>query len=135
MRSSMRLLALAGLLPLLAWQGAADGYADSNMATATSSASTDFPAAFKQCAVCHSVRPGQNQIGPSLAGIFGAKGARVKGFRYSQALRTSGLIWDEKALDAFLESPVRAVPGTSMPTAGIPDHAVRAEIIAYLKAL
>ena len=32
---------------------------------------------FKKCAACHSVEPGQNKVGPSLAGAFGAQCAHV----------------------------------------------------------
>ncbi|WP_342240135.1 c-type cytochrome [Inquilinus sp. OTU3971] len=84
-----------------------------------------------RCATCHSVEPGQNRAGPSLAGIVGRKAGSVEGARYSQALRDSGVTWDARSLDGFLADPRGTVPGTSM-TVRLTDAAQRAAIIAYL---
>lgn len=93
------------------------------------------PPAFAQCVVCHKVEPGQNGIGPTLAGVYGAKAGHVGDFAYSQAMRSSGLVWDEAALDRYLEAPMKTVPGTKMSYAGLRDPAQRQAIIAYLKTL
>ena len=93
------------------------------------------PAAFAQCATCHAIETGRDGIGPSLAGVFGAPAGRVPGFAYSAALRDSGIVWDEAALDAYLEDPQARVPGTRMIYAGLSDPAARAEVIDYLKTL
>lgn len=93
------------------------------------------PAAFAQCASCHSVEPGRNGIGPSLAGVFGAKAGHEPAFAYSTAMRQSGLVWDEAGLDRYLKDPRGAVPGTKMTYAGLKDDAKRAELIAWLKTL
>lgn len=84
-----------------------------------------------RCASCHSVEPGQNRAGPSLAGVVGRKAGSVEGARYSQALRDSGITWDAQSLDGFLADPRGTVPGTSM-TLRLADAAQRAAIIAYL---
>jgi len=84
-----------------------------------------------RCAACHSVEPGQNRAGPSLAGVIGRKAGSVEGARYSQALRNSGITWDAQSLEGFLADPRQAVPGTSM-TVALRDPAQRAAIIAYL---
>jgi cytochrome c len=84
-----------------------------------------------RCATCHSVEPGQNRAGPSLAGVVGRKAGSVEGARYSQALRDSGATWDAQSLDGFLADPRGTVPGTSM-TVRLADAAQRAAIIAYL---
>ncbi len=57
----------------------------------------------------------------------------MKGFAYSEAMRRSGIVWNERTLDRFLANPLNAVPGTSMGYAGIPDRRERADLIAYLK--
>lgn len=57
----------------------------------------------------------------------------MPGFAYSDAMRHSKIVWDEKTLDLFLQNPLKAVPGTSMGYAGIPDPQERADLIAYLK--
>lgn len=84
-----------------------------------------------RCASCHSLEPGQNRAGPSLAGVIGRKAGSVEGARYSQGLRDSGITWDAQSLDGFLADPRKAVPGTSM-TVRLADAAQRAAIIAYL---
>ena len=93
------------------------------------------PAGFVQCGACHSVDPGRNGVGPSLAGIAGRKAASLPGFNYSNALKDSGLTWDAASLDRWLTSPQRAVPGTKMPFAGISDPARRKEVVDYLMTL
>jgi cytochrome c len=86
-----------------------------------------------RCASCHSLEPGQNRAGPSLAGVIGRKAGGVEGARYSQALRGSGMSWDAQSLDTFLADPRKAGPGTSM-TVALRDAAQRAAIIAYLSS-
>lgn len=73
--------------------------------------------------------------GPSLAGVWDRKAATAEGFgRYSEALKHSGLVWDEHHLDAWLKDPAAVVPGNAMGFAGIADAHVRADLLAYLKA-
>lgn len=93
------------------------------------------PAGFAQCAMCHSVEPGRNGIGPSLAGVFGATAAHEPSFAYSSAMRESGLVWDETTLDAYLANPRDTVPGTKMSYQGLRDEAQRAELIEWLKTI
>lgn len=95
----------------------------------------DRPKIFNQCASCHGVAPDAKLIGPSLAGVFGAKAGHVGDFAYSSAMRESGLTWDEASLDAYLANPQAAVPGTKMSFGGLKSTQKRAEIIAYLKTL
>lgn len=99
------------------------------------SALGDQPKSFAQCAVCHGTEAGKKGIGPTLAGVFGAKAGHVGDYAYSPAMRESGLTWDEAALDNYLTSPQSAVPGTKMSFGGMGDAQKRAEIIAYLKTL
>lgn len=92
------------------------------------------PAAFTQCRVCHSVEPGQNGIGPSLAGIHGNRAGQVAGFSYTPGMRSSGLTWNDANLNRYLTDPQGTVPGTTM-AIGPLDAAQRAAIIAYLKTI
>ncbi len=90
--------------------------------------------AFMQCADCHS--PGASDgVGPGLKGVFGRRAGSVSGFKYSDPLAKSVIVWDEVSLDAFLANPTKAVPGTAMAWPGEPDAKARADLIAYLKTL
>jgi cytochrome c len=88
--------------------------------------------AFGMCTACHTVaKGGRNGIGPNLSGLIGRRAGSVPGFTYSAAMKSSGLTWDAKTLDAFLAAPTKKVPGTKMPIS-VSDPAKRAVIIAYL---
>jgi cytochrome c len=91
---------------------------------------------FGACAACHSLVADRNMTGPSLAGVWGRKAGSLKSFdRYSTALKNSGVVWDEKSLEAWLKSPAEFIPGNRMAFAGITDAAARTDIAAFLKAV
>lgn len=91
--------------------------------------------AFRACAACHSLATDRNMTGPSLAGIWGRKAGSLKSFdRYSRALKSSAIVWNQKTLDAWLKSPATFIPGNDMNFRGIPDAQQRADLIAFLKA-
>jgi cytochrome c len=72
--------------------------------------------------------------GPSLANLWGRKAGSLPSFeRYSDALKSSGIIWDDRALDGWLSDPQRMVPDNDMPFEGIKDALVRADLLAFLK--
>jgi cytochrome c len=72
--------------------------------------------------------------GPSLANLWGRKAGSLLSFdRYSDALKSSGIIWDDRALDGWLTDPQRMVPGNEMPFEGIKDGRVRADLLTFLK--
>jgi cytochrome c len=89
---------------------------------------------FRACAPCHSLEPDRNMTGPSLANLWGRKAGGLSSFdRYSDALESSGIIWDDRALDGWLTDPQRMVPDNEMPFEGIKDARVRADLLAFLK--
>ncbi len=89
---------------------------------------------FRACAPCHSLEPDRNMTGPSLAKLWGRKAGSLPSFeRYSDALKSSGIIWDDRALDGWLTDPERMVPDNEMPFEGIKDARVRADLLAFLK--
>jgi cytochrome c len=101
-------------------------------------AADDGQAAFNNhCRTCHSTKKGDNRLGPSLYGIFGAKAGKAAGYaNYSQSLAGSGITWTESTLDKYIEDPEALVPNNNMkPYTGIRDAAERQKIIAYLKSL
>lgn len=87
---------------------------------------------FLQCKSCHVIEPGQNRIGPSLAGIVGREAGTVEGFNYTEANANSGITWTKEKMFQYLEDPMRVIPGTKMAFAGLKDAQDRADIIAYL---
>ena len=88
---------------------------------------------FAKCMACHTSAPGRHGIGPSLAGAYGRPSASAPNYRYSTALKESGLVWDAATLDKFLENPRAVVPGTKMSFAGLKDPLQRAQVIAYIE--
>lgn len=89
---------------------------------------------FRACAPCHSLEPDRNMTGPSLAQLWGRKAGSLPSFeRYSDALKSSGIIWDDRSLDAWISDPQSMVPENAMSFAGIEQASVRADLLAFLK--
>jgi len=83
-----------------------------------------------RCAACHSLD--FNGVGPAHRGVFGRAAAQAKGFAYSDALKSSRLVWTEDTLDRWLADPEKTAPGQRMGI-NVPDAKERADLIAYLK--
>ena len=89
---------------------------------------------YRKCQACHSLEPGKNTLGPSLAGIIGKKAASDPAYAYSPALKSSGMTWDVTTLDRYLLDPQKTVPGNKMPFPGLKTDNERKDVIAYLAA-
>jgi nitrite reductase (NO-forming) len=87
---------------------------------------------YRKCQACHSLEPGKNGIGPTLAGIMGKKAASEPGYAYSPALQASGFTWDTVTLDRYLLDPQKTVPANKMPFPGLKTENERRDVIAYL---
>jgi len=89
---------------------------------------------FGACAACHSLRPDQNMTGPSLAGVWDRKAGTLKSFsRYSPALTSANIVWNDKTLDEWIADPQHVVPGNQMTFPGVKDASERADLLAFLK--
>lgn len=88
-------------------------------------------AIYARCVACHAL--GYDRTGPRHCGLFDRRAGSVKGFAYSDAMKRSGITWNERTLDRFLSNPLKTVPGTAMGYAGVKDKKERADLIAYLK--
>lgn len=86
---------------------------------------------YERCLACHALA--YDRTGPRHCGLFGRRAGSVAGFAYSDAMKRSRIVWDEKTLNRFLADPMRTVPGTSMGYAGVKDQAERGDLIAFLK--
>jgi cytochrome c len=89
----------------------------------------------RQCAACHATQPGQNKIGPSVAGVAGRKAASVPGFDYSEPMKKSDLTWTDDNLEKYLADPKAVVPGGKMVFAGLKKPEEAKAVVEYLKTL
>src|SRR5713226_4501581 len=77
---------------------------------------------FRTCAACHSLQADKNMTGPSLAGLWDRKAGSLASFgRYSPALKSASVVWDQQTLDEWLKDPRRFIPQNRMTFAGIAD--------------
>jgi cytochrome c len=89
---------------------------------------------FKQCASCHQVGANARAgFGPQLNGLFGRRAGTTPDFVYSEAMKRSGIVWDERTLSDYLHDPDKRVPGTRMRFWGIGDRNEIAALTAYLR--
>ena len=86
---------------------------------------------YARCLACHALAV--DRVGPRHCGLFGRLAGSVPGFGYSEAMKKSKIVWDDKTLDRFLTKPMAMVPGTAMTYDGVPDPVDRADLIAYLQ--
>ena len=88
---------------------------------------------FADCAACHALDRSAEGVGPSLYGVFNRKAGELADYRYSPALRRSGITWSVQTLDTFIADPQAAVPANRMPYAGMSNAGDRTDLIAYLQ--
>jgi len=88
---------------------------------------------FEECRACHALERGTQGVGPDLHGLFGRKAASLDDFRYSPALKRSGITWSAKTLDDYVADPQKVVPQNRMPYAGMPEARDRADLIRYIQ--
>jgi len=86
----------------------------------------------KKCAACHSLSPGKNKIGPSLAGVFGRKAGSTD-FKKYKGLKDADFVWDEANLDAWLTNPKKFIGKRTAMSLKLKKKADRDEIIGFLK--
>ena len=104
----------------------------SGAARAADGDSAHGEAVYQRCLACHALE--HNRVGPRHCGLFGRRAGSLPGYAYSAAMKKYGVVWNAETLDAFLENPLKTVPGTKMGYAGVKDAGERADLIAYLKA-
>jgi len=88
---------------------------------------------FRKCKACHTLKDGgKSAIGPNLHGVVGRNAAAVDGFKYSKAMKESGLVWDEETLTGYLTKPKEFLPGNKMPFPGLKKPEQIENVIAYI---
>ena len=90
-------------------------------------------AVFNRCGICHTIAAGaRSTVGPNLHGVFGRKAGTFDEFAYSEAMKSSGIVWDDDTLRKYLHAPREVVPGGKMAFPGIKDDEQLADLLAYL---
>src|SRR5262249_53336702 len=85
---------------------------------------------FRACAACHCLEPGRSMTGPSLADLWNRKAGSLTSFpRYSSALTSSGVVWNDKTLDDWIRDPQRLIPGNDMTFQGINNDQQRMDLL------
>jgi cytochrome c len=86
------------------------------------------------CAPCHSLERDRNMTGPSLADVWNRVAGELASFqRYSAALKSSRIIWEDSTLDEWLKNPQQFIPGNQMIYPGLRNDQQRADLLAFLK--
>jgi cytochrome c len=62
------------------------------------------------CRPCHTIKNGDNRLGPNLYKIIGRKAGSLRDCNYSGAMESAGFVWDEEKLEHFIASPDKVVP-------------------------
>ena len=88
---------------------------------------------FEECRACHALERSVDSVGPDLHGVFGRRAAALDNFRYSPALKRSGITWTVETLDGYIANPQKVVPANRMPYAGMLDARDRADLIIYMQ--
>jgi len=89
---------------------------------------------FNKCKACHFLDKEKNKVGPHLVGIIGRAAGSVDGFKYSDAMKDSGITWGEAEILAYVEKPKDYIPGNKMVFPGLKKEKDRLALIAYIKS-
>ena len=95
------------------------------------------------CAACHNVAEGaKHKTGPNLWKIHGAKAGIQDGYKYSEWLKGSGIVWNDEELAAWVSAKKvkvakfgKDVKKSKMIFAGLRKQVQIDDMIAYLKSL
>ncbi len=87
---------------------------------------------FNKCKACHTATEAKNKIGPHLQNIIGRKAGSIAGYKYSSAMKESGIVWDAKSLDEYIANPAGFLPKNKMAFAGLKKPEEREAVIKYL---
>jgi cytochrome c len=90
------------------------------------------------CGVCHLAQPHPAaadlamRIGPNLWGVVGRKAGTQEHFRYSPAMRGSGIVWTPDKLIPYVHEPQKTIPNIRMSFQGLKNMKDVEDVVAYL---
>ncbi len=88
----------------------------------------------KWCLPCHDAgADAKIKLGPPLNGLDGRAAGTLAGFNYSDAVKNSGITWNEASFKEYIANPMQRIPGTRMAFAGVRDAKEVEDLWAYLK--
>ena len=123
----LRPIAAAGTLTLLL-------SAPSSLAQQPASDDAAQQAFNNSCRTCHSVKEGDNRLGPNLNKIVGRKAGSLPNYNYSPSMKDAGFVWDQDKLTRFMVKPDEVVSGNKMQPYGGISAGEAAKVVAYLQA-
>jgi len=86
------------------------------------------------CGGCHQVGEGARAFfGPQLNNVIGRVAGSTTDYQYSDAMKSSGIVWTREKLAAYIEDPKAVVSGTRMIFWGISDQEKIDDLLAYLQ--
>jgi cytochrome c len=86
------------------------------------------------CRTCHSVKEGDNRLGPNLNKIVGRKAGSLPNYNYSPSMKEAGFVWDQDKLTRFMVKPDEVVSGNKMQPYGGVSAEEAAKVVGYLQA-
>jgi cytochrome c len=88
------------------------------------------------CRSCHTIREGDNRLGPNLFKVVGRKAGSLPDYNYSTAMKGADFDWDEEKLERFVANPDEVVPGNNMkPYGGLASADERKKVVAFLRSV
>ena len=88
---------------------------------------------FRMCMPCHAIGPGaKTKLGPELNGLDGRHSGTAAGYNYSEANKSSGIVWNKETFEKYINDPRAMIPGTKMIFPGIKDPKKVADLWAYV---
>ncbi|WP_223507458.1 c-type cytochrome [Pseudomonas sp. GL-RE-29] len=88
----------------------------------------------RMCGGCHQIGESARAFfGPQLNGVVGRVAGSTTDYQYSDAMKSSGIVWTREKLAAYIEDPKAVVSGTRMIFWGISDQEKIDDLLAYLE--